>query len=83
MTSGPISLQDALEAIREILGPGRQAEELDADSQLVDLGLDSLDAAEIFLLLEEKAGEPLDPASAGELQRVEDLTKLRAAESAN
>jgi acyl carrier protein len=79
LTSASISLQDALEAIDEILGPGRNSAQVKADSRLVDLGLDSLDAAELFLLLEEKAGVQLDPASAGELQSVEDLTKLQPA----
>ncbi len=73
-----ISLQDAVEAIREILGPGRE-KPVDADSRLVELGLDSLDAAELFLLLEEKAGFALDPGSAGTLDCVADLTRLRPA----
>ena len=73
-----IRLEDAVEAITEILGPGR-TRPVDAESRLLDLGLDSLDAAELFLLLEEKAGFALDPASAGALERVADLTRLRAA----
>lgn len=77
MTSSAIDLQDALAAVNEILGPGRQTTPVQADSRLVDLGLDSLDAAELFLLLEEKAGQALDPGSAGELERIEDLTRLR------
>lgn len=38
---------------------------------------DSLDVSEHFLTLEEAADQRLDPAPAGELQRVSDLTKLR------
>jgi len=73
-----ISLEDAVTAVGKILGPGRE-QPIDADSRLIDLGLDSLDAAELFLLLEEKAGVPLDPASAGSLERVGDLTQLQPA----
>ena len=79
MTSNPISLQDVLDAIAEILGPGRNTGGVDAGSRLVDLGLDSLDAAELFLMLEDRVGQPLDPGSAGELVHVEDLTKLQPA----
>jgi acyl carrier protein len=79
LSSGPISLQDVLDAITEILGPGRNAAAIEANSRLVDLGLDSLDAAELFLLLEDRIGQPLDPGSAGELVHVEDLTKLQPA----
>lgn len=79
MSPSAIDLQDALAAVREILGPGRGGTPVEPGSRLVDLGLDSLDAAELFLLLEEKAGQALDPGSAGELERVEDLTRLRPA----
>ncbi len=81
MNSSAIDLPDALAAVREILGTGRGGAPVEAGSRLVDLGLDSLDAAELFLLLEEKAGQPLDPGSAGELERVEDLTRLRPAQA--
>ena len=74
-------MQDARDAIAEILGPRREAAEIEAETSLADLGLDSLDAAELFLLLEEKAGRSLDPGSAGELASVGDLIKLRAAPS--
>ena len=70
-------MQDARDAIAEILGPRQEAAKIETDTRLADLGLDSLDAAELFLLLEEKAGHSLDPGSAGELTDVGDLTKLR------
>ncbi len=73
-----IRLEEAVDAVLEILGP-RRAQAIDADSRLVELGLDGLDAAELFLLLEEKAGFALDPASAGQIERVGDLTRLRPA----
>lgn len=76
MSSGAVSLQDAIDAIAAIRGPGWKTE-IDPDARLVELGLDSLAAAELFLLLEEKAGRPLDPNSAGELERVADLTRLQ------
>jgi acyl carrier protein len=79
LTPSAISLQDALDAVTEVLSWRLGNRTLDADARLDDLGLDSLDAAELFLRLEEKAGRPLDPASAGELERVEDLTKLKPA----
>lgn len=78
MTSDGITIENAVEAVDQILGPRRTGgAPVDADARFVDLGLDSLDVAELFLLLEEAAGQQLDPASAGELERVGDLTKLR------
>ena len=49
-----------------------------AEDRFEDLGLDSLDVAEIFLYLEEQAGCRLDPESAGVLERVGDLVNLKA-----
>jgi acyl carrier protein len=78
MSSGGITIEQAVDAVNQILGGRRTGEKtIDGDTRFLDLGLDSLDVSELFLTLEEAADEQLDPGSAGELQRVSDLTKLR------
>ena len=64
--------------MNQILGTRRTGGELVAgirDSSIS--AFDSLDVSEHFLTLEKAADQRLDPAPAGELQRVSDLTKLR------
>jgi acyl carrier protein len=76
VTSEAITLQTAIRAVEEVLGPRLGQTPVQAGMSLLELGLDSLDLAELFLVLEESAGQQLDPASAGELERVGDLTRL-------
>lgn len=69
----------AVTAVNEVLANKRnRVDALGPDSPLADLGLDSLEVAELFAALEEHSGLELDPDSAGELVTVRDLVKLRA-----
>lgn len=68
----------AVDAVNEVLGSKRQRwEDVDAGSSLESLDLDSLELAELFATLEERAGVDLDPDSARDLETVGDLAKLR------
>ncbi len=73
----PVSAEQAVAAVNEVLGDRRGGNAVGVDDRLEELGLDSLDVAELFLTLEEMAGCQLDPASAGALERVGDLAALR------
>jgi acyl carrier protein len=78
LLTSPISEQDAIAAVTEVLdGRGADGTEIDPGTNLHDLGLDSLDLAELFMVLEELAGERLDPTSAGDVVLVGDLCNLR------
>lgn len=78
---GLVTIEQAVDAINELLGGrGPSGRPVEAEDRLEDLGLDSLDVAELFLTLEAEAGRELDPASAGALERVRDLAELRALE---
>jgi acyl carrier protein len=69
----------AVEAVNEVLGTKRQQwEPVDEHASLEALRLDSLELAELFAALEERSGLDLDPDSAGDLQTVGDLARLRA-----
>jgi acyl carrier protein len=65
------ALQDVLEA------RGRPLGALAPDTRLAALGLDSRDIAEFFVRLEERTGTVVDPSSAGGLEVVGDLRRLR------
>jgi acyl carrier protein len=79
---GMVTIQQAVDAINEVLGGrGPAGRPVEAEDRLEDLGLDSLDVAELFLSLEAEVGRELDPASAGALERVRDLAELRALEA--
>lgn len=76
---GEVSVEQAVEAVSEVLGDRRRGGgPVDGGARLDDLGLDSLDVAELFIALEKMAGHQLDPASAGAIERVADLAKLRS-----
>lgn len=79
MTSEVITLDTAMRVVNDVLGPRGRGDPIDGEARFVELGLDSLDVAELFLQLEEAAGRQLDPASAGELEKVGDLTRLQPA----
>jgi acyl carrier protein len=80
-TATPISADDAIEAVLEILdGRGTDWGAVTADTNLRHLGLDSVELAELFMILEERAGTRLDPSSAGSVVVVEDLTQLKILE---
>jgi acyl carrier protein len=78
----PVSAEQAVAAVNEVLGDRHGSDPVGVDDRFEDLGLDSLDVAELFLTLEEMAGCQLDPASAGALERVGDLAGLRELNSA-
>ena len=80
-TTTPISAHDAVEAVLEILDArGTDWGAVTIDTNLRHLGLDSVELAELFMILEERAGARLDPASAVQVVVVEDLTRLRILE---
>nr|WP_296772082.1 phosphopantetheine-binding protein [Rhodococcus sp. (in: high G+C Gram-positive bacteria)] len=73
-----LSVSNAIDAVVEVLEQkNRDTHGVDADSVLLDLGLDSLDTAELFMALEDCSGCRLDPDSAADLRSVRDLTLLR------
>lgn len=73
-----VSEAQAVQAISELLEDrGADAGEVHGDTPLDELGLDSLEFAELFMLLEESFGVRFDPASAKDLSTVADFTKLR------
>jgi acyl carrier protein len=68
----------AVEAVKEVLGNTRRRDrEVDPSVELESLGLDSLEVAELFAVLEEFSGLQLDPDSAQSLVTVGDLARLR------
>ena len=67
-----------VDAVNEVLGAKRgQFEPIEAATPLVELNLDSLDVAELFMAIEDYAGVELDPDTAPGLQTVGDLVRLR------
>jgi acyl carrier protein len=78
-----LTTDDAVRAVRRVLAnKGEPATEVGVDSLLRDLGLDSLDLAEVLILLEDVVRGELEPASAGRLERVGDLSRLRVRDEA-
>lgn len=73
-----ITVDQALEAVAELM-EDRAFEwgAVDADTRLDELGLDSLEFAELFMILGEMAGGPVDPRSAEGMVVVGDLPKVR------
>jgi acyl carrier protein len=76
----PFDQAAVVAAVNEVLGIKRQQfEPVDARTRLLDLQLDSLDVAELFMALEDHLGCELDPQSARALETVGDLARLRPA----
>jgi acyl carrier protein len=72
-----IAPSDVVEAVAEVLrNKGVEPGDLDSQTLLTSLELDSLDLAEVLVILEEKAGCWLDLYSVRPLQRVGDLARL-------
>lgn len=68
----------AVRSISDLLEDrGADASEIHGDTPLVELGLDSIELAELFMMLEETLGVRFDPASATDVSTVGDFTKLR------
>lgn len=78
---GPVKIEHAIDAVRQItaLRHAEQGSPITAETALDDLGFDSLEIAELFVLLEEKSGTQLDATSVDQVVRVKDLTLLQAA----
>jgi acyl carrier protein len=69
----------AVAAVNEVLLSKRERSSvIDSSTVLDDLGLDSLDVAELFATLEDLSGLDLDPGSADSLRTVGDLATIRA-----
>lgn len=67
-----------VDAVREVLDEkGRDTTALDIDSPLTDLGMDSVDFAELFMSLEDRSNLRFDPGSAQTIRIVRDLLTLR------
>ena len=75
----PMTEDDAVEAVSEILASrGIDWGAVTLQTDLRDIGLDSVELAELFMILEERAGTRLDSASAVDVAVVADLTTLTA-----
>jgi acyl carrier protein len=75
-----ITVDQAIAAVEEVMvkksGGGRVP--IDASTRFDDLQFDSLDVAELFVILEEAARTDLDPSSGEDVEAVSDLVRLRA-----
>lgn len=77
-TTTVLSVDQVVEATRAALIRMRSREvEVTPETRLRDLGLDSLEVAEIFLDLEDVAGVELDQQSVSGANTVADLTQLK------
>lgn len=76
-----ITVEDAISAVREVLRNKEQSGiEIGAETMLRDLFFDSLDLAEVFIILEDKTGGELYPLKSGSLETVSDFARLSRAE---
>jgi acyl carrier protein len=74
-----ITVDDAVEAVKRVLSrKSVDGIDLQPDTRFEDLGLDSLDAADLCITLEEIAGRPLDVSSLSEAATIADLAAVRA-----
>ena len=75
-----VGLDDAVGALRELVAarrPDLDPDAMGADTQLDELGLDSLDVAELVMSLEQRTGAFLDATSVDRIVTVADLTRLQ------
>lgn len=74
-----ITVEDAVAAVKRVL-EGKHKQEIDVtpDDSFEDLAFDSLDAADLFVTLEETAGRRLDADSVKRARTVRELTAMRA-----
>ena len=80
----PVTLECAIAAVTEVVGAqGVAAPSIAGETRFDDIGLDSVDHALGFVVLEDLMGIELDPESAVGLQCVSDLTRIRAVSPAN
>lgn len=73
-----MSEQSTFERVRDILIElsGLYSEEIKFESSLVELGLDSLDRAEVIMYIEEEFGLDIEDDKAETIKTVEDAVKL-------
>lgn len=68
-----VTIDEATAIIRSKLGARRAQQEISASSKLDDLGMSSLEIADVFLALEDLVGYELDATAAADVQTVEEL----------
>jgi acyl carrier protein len=72
-----INIQDVVSAVHEVLlNRGCRTDKLTPNTILRDLEFDSLDLAEILIILEEQAGGEISLSNVTRLERVSDFTRL-------
>lgn len=79
-----ITVQDAMNAVQEVLSRKESPQcqvKIHPDTRLSDLMLESLDIAEILVILEEKVGDELNASAIYRLSTVRDLIELNRRES--
>lgn len=77
-TAASITIEQAVQAVKEALAErGSSVYDVVEGTSLKDLGLDSMELAELFMALEDLTGARLDPDSAEDVELVRDLTHLR------
>jgi acyl carrier protein len=75
-----VSIDQAIAAVEELLAQRRGSFPVPtADTSFQALGLDSLDMAELFVIVERTVGRRLDSETAGEVLVVSDLARLQPA----
>jgi acyl carrier protein len=75
-----LSLDLVLDAVNGVASrKGAEPGSITADTPLHELGLNSLESAELFTILEERSGLQLDPESARFHRTVGELTRVRVA----
>lgn len=78
VTTAGLTVEQVVEVARTAISRIRSQDvEITPETRFRDLGLDSLEIAEIFLELEDVAGVELDQQSAEGLELVSDLVRLR------
>jgi acyl carrier protein len=78
-----VTVTSAVEAVNDVLlGLYPDAVPATADTELRELPLESIDFAEVFVMLEERAGVELDLSSLSEIRTVADLTRALPAPAA-
>jgi acyl carrier protein len=77
-TDGHVTLEQVVEAIRSVAGAKREIPgAVRSDTVLEELGLSSLEVAEVIVALEERIGGELDTDSAADAVTVGDLVRLK------
>ncbi len=74
-----ISIEIVLNAFQQVLAhrPEPAPSNLDGQTRVVDLDLESLDLAEILILIEQEVGYELDPYSVNPIDVVLDFTRFK------